>query len=137
MTGEIIAPKVVSVISQTLLRAYADASGDHNTIHQDEAAAKAAGLPGVIAHGMFIAGLVGERGALWISEHLSREIFENAWRPASFQSRFRAMTFLGDTVSVGGSVKSESETQITLELQAKNQKGDVLTSSILSFVRTT
>ena len=31
---------------------YADASGDHNPIHVEDAAAKAVGLPGVILHGM-------------------------------------------------------------------------------------
>jgi acyl dehydratase len=31
---------------------YADASGDHNPIHVDPAAAAAAGLPGVVVHGM-------------------------------------------------------------------------------------
>lgn len=33
-------------------RRYAEASGDHNPIHLDEATAKMAGLPGVILHGM-------------------------------------------------------------------------------------
>ena len=32
---------------------YAQASGDHNPIHQDEAVATSVGLPGVIAHGMY------------------------------------------------------------------------------------
>lgn len=31
---------------------YAEASGDHNPIHQDENVAKMAGLPGIILHGM-------------------------------------------------------------------------------------
>jgi acyl dehydratase len=35
-----------------LPRRYAAASGDHNPIHLDDAAARAAGLPGVILHGM-------------------------------------------------------------------------------------
>ncbi|WP_422768839.1 MaoC/PaaZ C-terminal domain-containing protein [Plantactinospora sp. WMMC1484] len=35
-----------------LARRYADASGDHNPIHLDEGAARAAGLPGVIVHGL-------------------------------------------------------------------------------------
>ncbi|MGH8881642.1 MAG: MaoC/PaaZ C-terminal domain-containing protein, partial [Stackebrandtia sp.] len=39
------------------LAAYAQASGDHNPIHLDDAAAQAAGLPGVIAHGMYTMGL--------------------------------------------------------------------------------
>jgi acyl dehydratase len=35
-----------------LPRRYADASGDHNPIHLDEGFARAAGLPGVIVHGL-------------------------------------------------------------------------------------
>jgi acyl dehydratase len=40
-------------VTRADLVAYADASGDHNPIHQDEAVARSVGLPGVIAHGMF------------------------------------------------------------------------------------
>lgn len=36
---------------------YAEASGDHNPIHLDDDAARALGLPGVIAHGMLTAAL--------------------------------------------------------------------------------
>ena len=47
------------------LAAYAEASGDHNPIHLDEAAAKAAGLPDVIAHGMYTMGLVSRAVLEW------------------------------------------------------------------------
>ncbi|THV27653.1 MaoC/PaaZ C-terminal domain-containing protein [Glycomyces paridis] len=47
------------------LVAYADASGDHNPIHLDEAAAEAAGLPDVIAHGMYTMGLVSRAVLEW------------------------------------------------------------------------
>ena len=40
-------------ITRADLVAYAMASGDPNPIHQDEDVARAVGLPGVIAHGMF------------------------------------------------------------------------------------
>jgi acyl dehydratase len=40
-------------ITRADLVAYAQASGDHNPIHQDEAVARSVGLPGVIAHGMY------------------------------------------------------------------------------------
>jgi acyl dehydratase len=42
------------------LVAYANASGDQNPIHQDEAFAKSVGLPDVIAHGMLTMALVGK-----------------------------------------------------------------------------
>ncbi|CAB5046016.1 unannotated protein [freshwater metagenome] len=47
-------------IDRGLLKAYADASGDQNPIHQDEAFAKSVGLPDVIAHGMLTMALVGK-----------------------------------------------------------------------------
>jgi acyl dehydratase len=41
-----------SKVDEDQPRRYAEASGDHNPIHLDEATAKMAGLPGVILHGM-------------------------------------------------------------------------------------
>jgi acyl dehydratase len=48
------------------LVAYAEASGDHNPIHQDEAVARSVGLPGVIAHGMYTLALA----ARYVDEQL-------------------------------------------------------------------
>ena len=47
-------------INRELLKQYADASGDQNPIHQDEAFAKSVGLPDVIAHGMLTMALAGK-----------------------------------------------------------------------------
>lgn len=47
-------------VNRALLKQYADASGDQNPIHQDEAFAKSVGLPDVIAHGMLTMALVGK-----------------------------------------------------------------------------
>lgn len=44
-------------ITREALRRYADASGDHNPIHLSEDAARALGLPGVVAHGMLTSAL--------------------------------------------------------------------------------
>jgi acyl dehydratase len=52
-------------IDRELLKHYADASGDQNPIHQDEAFAKSVGLPDVIAHGMLTMGLVGQYVSDW------------------------------------------------------------------------
>jgi acyl dehydratase len=50
----------VYCVNRALLKQYADASGDQNPIHQDEAFAKSVGLPDVIAHGMLTMALVGK-----------------------------------------------------------------------------
>lgn len=52
-------------IDRALLKKYADASGDQNPIHQDEAFAKSVGLPNVIAHGMLTMALVGRYVSDW------------------------------------------------------------------------
>ncbi len=57
--GAELAPKSF-LINRKLLVQYADASGDQNPIHQDEAFAKSVGLPDVIAHGMLTMALAGK-----------------------------------------------------------------------------
>ena len=58
-TGAELAPKTFK-INRKLLVDYANASGDQNPIHQDEAFAKSVGLPNVIAHGMLTMALAGK-----------------------------------------------------------------------------
>ena len=62
--GEVIAERVFW-IDREMLKRYADASGDQNPIHQDEAFAKSVGLPDVIAHGMLTMALVGKYVSDW------------------------------------------------------------------------
>jgi acyl dehydratase len=57
--GTELAPKTFK-INRELLIDYANASGDQNPIHQDEAFAKSVGLPDVIAHGMLTMALAGK-----------------------------------------------------------------------------
>ncbi len=52
-------------ITRTDLVRYAEASGDHNPIHQDEAVATSVGLPGVIAHGMYTMALAARAVGEW------------------------------------------------------------------------
>ena len=58
-TGAELAPKTFKINRQLLIE-YANASGDQNPIHQDEAFAKSVGLPDVIAHGMLTMALAGK-----------------------------------------------------------------------------
>ena len=52
-------------ITRADLVAYAEASGDHNPIHQDESVATSVGLPGVIAHGMYTMALAARAVGTW------------------------------------------------------------------------
>lgn len=64
--GQVLARREHRLTRDALVR-YAGASGDFNPIHYNDAVAEAAGLPGVIAHGMLtmgtaITGLLEELG---------------------------------------------------------------------------
>jgi acyl dehydratase len=58
-------PQKVFYIDRAMLKAYADASGDQNPIHQNEEFALSVGLPNVIAHGMLTMALVGTYISDW------------------------------------------------------------------------
>lgn len=57
-------PRVFTITRADLVR-YANASGDHNPIHQDDGVARSVGLPGVIAHGMYTMALAARAVAEW------------------------------------------------------------------------
>jgi acyl dehydratase len=116
-------------ITREQLKAYAEASGDYNRIHLDDEVAQKFGLPGIIAHGMLIAAWMSEK-----AQHaMVRELGLKEYSLVKYQTRFRAMTFLGDTPVVGGRVKSFSDEGITLELQVKNQRGELVASGLAQF----
>lgn len=58
----------VFTIDRALLKAYADASGDQNPIHQNEEFALSVGLPNVIAHGMLTMALAGKYVSDWAGD---------------------------------------------------------------------
>ena len=62
--GTILEEKIFYV-DRAMLKAYADASGDQNPIHQNEEFAVSVGLPNVIAHGMLTMALVGKFVTDW------------------------------------------------------------------------
>jgi acyl dehydratase len=59
-----LAMQTYAITRADLVR-YAEASGDHNPIHQDEAVATSVGLPGVIAHGMYTMALAARAVEEW------------------------------------------------------------------------
>jgi acyl dehydratase len=58
-------PTQVFTITRADLVRYAEASGDHNPIHQDDSVARSVGLPGVIAHGMYTMALAARAVSDW------------------------------------------------------------------------
>ena len=99
--GDELEERTPPPIDRDQLRKYAEASGDPNPIHLSDEAAEAAGLPGVIAHGMLTVATMG----LLFSPYLEHGHVE------TFRSRFSGMVFLGDGLRVGGRVTGVDETR--------------------------
>lgn len=98
--GEALEERIPPPVNRDQLRRYAEASGDPNPIHLSDEAADAAGLPGVIAHGMLTVATMG----LLFSPYLEHGHVK------TFRSRFSGMVFLGDVLRVGGLATEVRET---------------------------
>ena len=68
-------PETIFYLDRELLKAYADASGDQNPIHQNEEFALSVGLPNVISHGMLTMALVGKYVTDWAGGSASVRVF--------------------------------------------------------------
>jgi acyl dehydratase len=103
----------VFYIDRAMLKAYADASGDQNPIHQNEDFAKAVGLPNVIAHGMLTMALVGKYVTQWAGGSENVKQFSGRFmKPVIVPADLKVdLTVSGKIVAVDGN-------QITLELSA-------------------
>jgi acyl dehydratase len=120
LTGEL--EPFVWRVSRDQIRDYAEASGDHNPIHLDDEAARAAGLPGVIAHGMLGMAQLANFVVAYAGDHR---------RLRRLRCRFSGMVLPGDTITFTGRVVGEENGLVRLELDAANQKGErVLTKAL-------
>jgi acyl dehydratase len=103
----------VFYLDRAMLKAYADASGDQNPIHQSEEFAKAVGLPNVIAHGMLTMALVGK----YVTEFAG-----SVEQVKEFSGRFmKPVVVPADQkvdLTVSGNIVAVDGNQITLELSA-------------------
>jgi acyl dehydratase len=115
--GEQMPPLTKDPISAVQLVRYAGASGDFNPLHFDPSIGEAAGLGGVIAHGMLIMGFMGEAITNWIPNRFLK----------TFKARFIGITRPNDILTITGRVieKKEMERTILCSLAAKDQKGEL------------
>ena len=108
-------------INRDLLKQYAEASGDHNPIHQDEVFAKSVGLPDVIAHGMLTMALVGKYISDWAG---------GPQNVKEFSARFTKPVIVpaGKSVdlTVSALVTEVTSTGVRLEISATSQGVKVL-----------
>ncbi|HEX2089853.1 MAG TPA: MaoC/PaaZ C-terminal domain-containing protein [Actinomycetota bacterium] len=90
-------PVASKVVKREDVKAYADASGDQNPLHQDDAFAQSVGFPGIIAHGMFSMAHVTKAVTDWLGD------------PAALKRmhvQFRAVVFMDETLVARGRIES-------------------------------
>ncbi|QKE72588.1 dehydratase [Arthrobacter citreus] len=121
-TGDSLKQVVLDPVSRIDLIKYAGASGDFNPIHTIDDEAKKAGLPGIIAHGMWTMGNL----AKLFSDYYEVGFIEN------YSIRFKNMVFLNDVITLSSILEKTEENRLYFKVNAKNQNDvTVLTGKIL------
>ena len=102
-------------LSRAQLALFAGGSGDHNPVHIDIDAARAAGFEDVFAQGMLPMAL--------LARHLTETFGEDAL--AAWEVRFSAITQVGDELTCL-STPADPDQPGALRLEVSNQSGAVL-----------
>lgn len=107
-------------VTDELIRAFAEVSGDYNPIHLDENFAKNTRFGKRIAHGML--------SGAFISAVLGNEFKDMKIVYLSQTMKFTAPVFIGDTVTTTATVTHirEDKNIVTCETICTNQNGDML-----------
>lgn len=85
------------VLAREDIEAYAQASGDLNPLHREDEVARAAGFPGVPAHGMLTMGTLASALVEWLGDPRAL---------TRLKVQFRSPVFVGESIQSGGSVRS-------------------------------
>jgi acyl dehydratase len=119
MTAPEVAP-VIRRITQAMVDAYADASGDHNPIHIDVEFAKTTPMGSTIAHGMLVLSLISE---------MMTAAFGNAWLTSgTLDVRFRNPARPGDSVTAQAQGAGAAGERLRYAVGCLNQSGETLIS---------
>ena len=113
-------PGLEREVRQEQINLYAEASGDHNPIHTDEAFARQTPLGGTIAHGMMLLAYVSE---------MFTGAFADAWcARGSLDARFKNPARPGDRIRVSGRVRKlepgDAGTTAVCHFTCENQHGE-------------
>jgi 3-hydroxybutyryl-CoA dehydratase len=108
------------LVTDALIRAFAEISGDHNPLHLDEEYAAGTRFGKRIAHGML--------SGAFISAVLGYEFQERRIVYLSQSMRFVAPVFIGDTITTTAIVKQIREDKgiVRLDTTCSNQNGETV-----------
>lgn len=120
--GESLAEIELPSVSRLDLIKYAGASGDFNPIHTIDAEAENAGLPGIIAHGMWTMGNL----AKLFTPHLAEGFIQD------YSIRFKGMVLLEDVITLKATAMEKQQHSTKFRMEAINQKGrNVLSGEVV------
>jgi acyl dehydratase len=120
--GESLKEIQLDPVSRIDLIKYAGASGDFNPIHTIDEEAKKAGLPGIIAHGMWTMGNLAKLFTPYFEEGFVQD----------YTIRFKGMVFLNDVITLKATLKEVVDNKLRFQVQAVNQNGnEVLKGEVL------
>ena len=108
------------IVTDELIRKFAEVSGDYNPLHLDDEFAAATRFGRRIAHGML--------SGAFVSAVLGYELSVRKIVYLSQTLRFVAPVFVGDTVTTTGTVTKirKDKPVVTLETVCTNQNGETL-----------
>lgn len=110
--GTELASITLSPVTRLDLIKYAGASGDFNPIHTIDEEAVSAGLPGIIAHGMWTMGNLAKLFTPYVAEGFIED----------YSIRFKGMVFLGDVITLKARLVEETEAKLVFEVVALNER---------------
>jgi 3-hydroxybutyryl-CoA dehydratase len=117
---------VTRTLTQEMLNAYAEASGDFNPIHIDEEFAKTTPMGGTIAHGMLVLSFLSE---------MMTGAFRTAWlSTGTLEVRFRAPARPGDTVTARATAQEPKNGRLRYAVECISQTDEVLISGTAEVV---
>lgn len=112
-------------VSEDLVRAWADLSGDHNPLHVDAEFAAATSFGQQIAHGHLIAAVMCEAAA-----HAGGD----SWRQAGgIEFKFVAPLYVPSTVTVGYHT-TQAEGTATAQLECRDDQGRCCVTAVAHWV---
>jgi len=101
-------------------------SGDSNPLHCDEGYAMAQGFPGRVVYGMLTSSLYSALAGVYLPGKFCLL--------HSVDSKFRKPVFIGDTLTVRGTLTEKNETfhLLTIKASIVNQNGEKVSSAVIS-----
>lgn len=121
--GEELKQKEIGPVTRLDLIKYAGSSGDYNPIHTIDEEATKAGLPGIIAHGMWTMGNLSSVCTPYLGEGFIR----------TYNIRFSGMVFLNDRITLKAQLKEKEQDTLVFQVAAVNQHDKKVLKGSITF----